>query len=437
MRKILWWQFVVLMVFIYGGVAYAEDEIYLEIYKRIPRKIKIAIPDFTVEKKDIDITDIPDIPEKAFNILTNDLIYSGIFDIVKGTVDRKDEKIDFKEWGILGAQALVKGRCYIDKDRVSFKLWLYNVSEENYLFGKEYSGNTEQLRMIMHTFANDIIYHLTGEEGVADTKIAFVSSSSGYKEIYIMDYDGYNIERLTNDKSIVLSPAWSPDGREIAFTSYLHKNPDLYIIQANRLNKRSISKRPGLNALPVWSPDGKRIALVLSKDGNSEIYTMNIDGKGLNRLTNHRGIDASPAWSPDGREIAFTSDRGGTPQIYIMDAEGEGKGVTRITYSGNYNDLPSWSPDGKLIVYTSRQNGCFEICVLDVRSRRSYILTGGYGEKENPTWSPDGRLIAFSLKEKGESNIYVMNADGTGQRRLTFLKGGVNYSPSWSPRLRR
>ncbi len=423
-----------MIVFMYTGTAWAEDDIYLEIYKRIARNIKIAIPDFTIEKKDIDITDIS---EKAVSILSNDLRYTGIFNIVEGTGERdKYGTIDFKEWGILGAQALVKGKCYIDKNRLSFKLWLYDVSEEKYLFGKEYSGDVKQLRLIMHRSADDIVYYLTGERGVAGTKIAFISPSSGYKEIYIMDYDGYNLKRLTNDRSIALFPAWSPDGRDIAFTSYLHKNPDLYIMDSNGLNKRIVSKLDGLNVAPAWSPDGQKVALVLSKDGNPEIYIMDIDGKGLNRLTKHRGIDTSPAWSPDGKEIAFTSDRAGSPQIYIMDVRGEKKGLRRVTYRGNYNDLSSWSPDGKLIAYTSRQNGRFEICMLDVKNKRSYQLTNGYGSKEGPSWSPDGRLIAFSSKEKGKSNIYVINADGTAQRRLTFLKGG-GYSPSWSPRLER
>jgi TolB protein len=232
------------------------------------------------------------------------------------------DDIAFKAWAEIGAQGLVKGTYSQDGRDLVVECRLYDVGGQRMIAGKRYRGPTKAASTIIHRCADEIMIRLTGEPGIAETKIAFLSLLGGDKELFVMDQDGGNLRQLTRDRAIVLSPAWSPDGHEIAVTTYRDRNPDLFAISLNGNGRRPLSQQPGINSAPTWSPDGSRLALVLSKDGNSEIYTMNRQGTDLRRLTNHPAIDTSPAWSPTGRQIAFVSGRAGSPQIYIMDAEG-------------------------------------------------------------------------------------------------------------------
>ncbi len=422
----------VLCTFISAGMSFAR--VYIDIEAPELQPLPIAIDQF----KDIGGSQ-PELDRKIMEILTNDLTISGFFEIISRSEFPHEsyaiaDPPDYESWSTSRAEALVMGRYASNGERFAIEFRLFDLVEKTFLSGKRYEGSTKGLREIIHYIANEITYLITGEMGVFDTKIAFVSTMSGNKEIYTVDFDGHNLKQITNNRSINLSPAWSPDGRFIVFTSYIKRNPDLYLFDLTRSMESMLSTNPGLNAAPAWSPDGSRMALMMQREGNAEIFTMNRDGTHLKRLTRSWSSEASPDWSPDGRKIAFVSDRAGSPQIYTMDENG--RNVKRLTFIGSYNASPSWSPKGEKIAYCGRLNGGFDIFTINPDGTGVRRLTESSGSNESPTWSPDGRFIAFSSTRGGQSRIYIMNANGANQRRLTPTRGKES-SPTWSPRMDR
>ena len=417
------------------GTGGAED-VRLRLNKHVSERTRIAVPKFSNISS----------PEgsggmdlEGREILMNDLIISGLFDtIAPAGVNESgiapSEGVDYESWTKLGAQLLILGDFEKPADEVSIKLRLFDITAKNFLLGKQYQGEKKLYRWMIHRFADDVIGELTGIKGSCSTQIVFSSLSKGNKEIYVVDQDGYEPQKLTDHQSIAIAPTWSPDGANIAFTSYRYNNPNLFIMDRTGARRKMVSNDPGLNDAAAWSPDGEKIAYVLSAKGNSDIYLLLKDGT-KKRITTYRGIDTSPAWSPDGTRLAFTSDRNGTPQIYILDVEKGDQGpVKRISYGGGQNDDPSWSPDGKSIAYTSLRGGHFEIIVEDMENNVSLQLTTtNPGGSEHPSWSPDGRSLVFSSSKEGTAQLYVMRSDGGGLRKLTFLEGG-GFEPSWSPR---
>ena len=408
--------------------------VYIDIESPELQPLPIAIAQF----KDVGGSQ-PNLDRKIVKILANDLTISGFFEIIpRNEFPRESNALadppDYSSWFRSRAEALVTGGYTSRGGEFAIEFRLFDLVDKAFLGGKRYKASTKNFRDIIHRVANEITYLITGERGVFDTKIAFVSNRTGNKEIYTIDFDGHNLRQITKNKSINLSPAWSPDGRVIAFTSYIKRNPDLYLFDLTRSVQIRLITNPGLNAAPAWSPDGSKMALMMRKEGNSEIYIIKRDGTLSKRLTKSWSIEASPTWSPDGRKIAFVSDRAGSPQIYTMDRGG--RNVKRLTFSGSYNASPSWSPKGDRIAYSGRSNGRFEIFTISPDGMWTRRLTENSGSNESPTWSPDGRFIAFSSTREGRSRIYVMNGNGANQRRLTATRGKES-SPTWSPRMDR
>lgn len=334
----------------------------------------------------------------------------------------------FLPWASSGVALLVRGEVTVKGDELTAEFRLYDVSGHTMLTARRYLGALKDKRRFAHDFSDEILRVMTGEKGPFTTHIAFVSNSSGNKEIAIMEWDGRNQMQLTRNGSINLNPDFSPDGRELVFSSYKRGNPDLYRRALSSTAEIPVSNRKGLNITGAWSPDGSRIALTLSKDGDSEIYALARDGSSPVRLTVNPAIDVAPAWSPDGGRIAFVSDRLGKPQIFVMNADGGN--VRRLTTSGSYNVSPRWSPKGDRIAYARMSGGSFQIFGINSDGTGDTQLTET-GSNENPAWSPDGRFIAFSSKRGGTEAIYVMRADGSGQTRITQSKGSCTQ-PAWS-----
>jgi TolB protein len=295
---------------------------------------------------------------------------------------------------------------------------------------RTYPFSEGTLRETMHRFVDDVLEALTGERGIAETKIAYVRQDGRVKEIWMMDYDGENQHQVTHDRSLALSPAWAPWGSEIAFTTFKRGNPDLYLFDTTRGASYPFSTRPGLNTAPNYSPDGKWIACTLSRDGNAEIYLISRDAQTAKRLTRNTVIDTSPTFSPTGREIMFTSNRTGSPQVFVMDVEGLNQRL--VTIEGSYNDSPQWSPKGDKICYAARHDGIFDVIVMDANGSNPIQITSNAGHNENPHWSGDSRKIVFSSSREGKRQIFMMNADGSDVVRLT--SDGECFNPAWGPR---
>ncbi len=415
--------FVVGLIVMFTGSLWAVD-LYLDVSKGKYRKIVIAIPDFEGHAVS---------GAEAAKIITDDLKFSGYFKTIDNPLFLKEAASggegNFGEWMNLGAELLVRGNITVG-DEIILKCRLYDVKRGRQVLGKVYKGEEKWLRKMVHRFSDEVVHRVTGEAGISQTKIAFVSNSSGHKEICVMDYDGHNPVRETCDRSLATIPSWLPDGKRIAYTTYREKNPDLYIKNIESGEVTKLCTFQGLNYGAAWSPCGRWLALTLTKDGNAEIYLFKSNGKGETRLTHHPRIDCSPSWSPDGRYIVFTSGRARGPHIYMMDARG--KVLKRLTNAG-YNDSPDWSPKGDRVVFSSQRGGRFDIWIMNTDGSEKRRLTRNGGDNENPSFSPDGRHIVFSSTRDGNKNIYVMDVDGSRQRRLTFIKGGNEY-PCWSPR---
>jgi len=337
-------------------------------------------------------------------------------------------EFSYNQWQAAGADLLLKTGYSISGTDLVVECRLYDVVKQRELTVKRFTGAARDLRWIAHSFSDEVLRVVTGKKGPFTGKIAFVSTATGNKEIYLMDYDGRNVQRLTKNKAINLTPDFSPSGRELIYTSYQKGTPDLYRRDiASGVETRLTSNR-STNIGGAWSPDGNSIALSMSNSGNAEIYLLNRDGKQLSRQTNSPAIDISPAWSPDGRQLAFVSDRLGKPQVFIMNSDGNG--VHRLTTNGAYNVSPRWSPNGDRIVYCRQLGDGFQVFAINPDGSGDVQLTFA-GSNEHPRWAPDGRFITFSSTRSGKSAIYVMRADGTGQTEI-MRSTSSNSHPAWS-----
>ncbi|MGD8946402.1 MAG: Tol-Pal system beta propeller repeat protein TolB, partial [Desulfobacterales bacterium] len=337
-------------------------------------------------------------------------------------------EINFQNWTVVGAELLITGLFQFNDGRITMELRLFDTFKGRRILGKKYTGTVNDQRKMIHRFCGEVINYLTGNQGVFESKIAFVSTGTGNKEIYTCEFDGYNPNPVTRNRSISLFPSWSSDSRFLAYTSYKAGKPDIFIKNLASQDEKTVA-RDGINITPAWAPGKFELAATLSYSGDQEIYLLTGSGKIIKRLTKMRGSDVSPTWSPDGKKLAFISNRAGTPQIYIQDlASGKAK---RLTYEGNYNTQPCWSPLGDKIAYTSMVDGLHNIFVIDVEGQEPVQLTYEAGDNEAPSWSPDGSLIVFSSNREGPTRLYMMTAFGTDQRRLLKMKG-EQTNPKWS-----
>jgi len=425
--------FVLLGLFFDGSVTHAA-EVFMEMERSGFRKIPLMIMPFggaPEHKEELTIVE---------NVLRADLERSHVFELI----ETRDIGISADQGEVPGSAVMVKAA----KAGVLVIAWAklgtqdegwvleshaYETAKGDQVVGVKIFGGKNKLRKLAHRFSDKLTLHFTGEKGVAQSRVVYISDLSGEKEVYIMDYDGANKMRFTRDRSIAISPRWSYDATKIVYTSYRKGNPNLYVIDLKTGERKEIASFPGLNFSPSWSPLGDQLAFATTKDGNAEIYLINADGTGLKRLTFNPSDDLSPSWSPSGKQIAFTSDRGGGPQIYIMDADGSN--VHRLTFDGNYNTSPAWSPKGDWIAYACRnEERRLKICADRSDGSQSIAITeSGHWDDESPSWALNGRELIFTSSRFGKNQILSIHLDGTRLRRLTSNPAN-NTSPSWSLR---
>lgn len=406
-------------------------------------KIRMAAAPFKPNTADASTADL----KKTFDdTLFNDLESAGIFDMVSpsffplGVVGLPAD-VKFDAWGNPPANAamLAFGNLGVNGGNLAVQGWLYDLknSQNPQVLGKQYQETATQdnARLIAHKFADEIIFRLGGGiHGIAETKLFFISSRSGHKEIWSMDYDGYGQKQVTNLRSISLSPRVSPDGSRIAFSSFARGGPNIMMWSRDLGRLVTFPSFGGTNISPAWAPDGTKLAFSSSRTGDPEIYIVDSDGSGLKRVTAYKGPDVSPVWNPKtGAQIAWVSGRSGLPRIYIMDADGTN--VRQMTDEG-YAVSPSWSPNGQFLAFSWIRHygpgapGSQDIYIMDVASRQWVQLTHDGGRNDFPSWSPDGRHIVFQSSRSGGTQIWSMLADGSQQKQLTTT--GSNTQPFWS-----
>jgi TolB protein len=350
-------------------------------------------------------------------------------------------EVQFASWSAPppNAAMLAFGNLGVTGGNVTVQGWLYDVKNiaSPQVLGKQYqdSATANATRVIAHKFADEIIFRLGGGiPGIAESQIYFVSSRTGHKEIWVMDYDGANQRQITHLGSISLSPRISPDGSRLAFSSVTKSGWDIlmYSMDLNRLV--GFPKFGGTNLSPAWSSDGTKLAFSSSRSGDPEIYTTDQSGGNLKRATSFKGPDVSPVWNrKTNAQIAWVSGRTGLPQIYTMEADGTN--VQRLTDQG-YAVSPAWSPNGQFLAFAWIRHygpgapGASDIYLMDVASKQWVQLTHDGGRNDFPSWSPDGRHLVFQSSRAGGEQIWEMLADGSNQKQLTTT--GSNTQPNWS-----
>ncbi len=385
-------------------------------------------------------------------VITQDLNNSGQFNVTNpsSATTQAINKVDLAYWQkqrvndvVVGSVSTLPGGQY----QVHFQL--YNVyakdNKENavaanaVLIDQTFSTSQSGLRTLAHHISDLIYQKLTGNRGIFSTKIAYilVQRPVNQRPIYsleIADQDGFNEQTLLRSYQPIMSPAWSPDGKQLAYVSFENLNAAIYIQDLQTGQRRLVSASPGINGAPAWSPDGTQLALVLTKTGNPKIYTLNIGSGHLEQITHGYSIDTEPAWAPDGKSLIFTSSRGGNPQIYqytFADNNTSVDPVARLTFDGNYNARAQFLPDESGIVMMHRDSGLFGIAKQNLTDSRVSVLTQS-GNDESPSIAPNGRMILYASRYGGRGVLAVVSIDGRVKLRLPAKQGAVQ-EPAWSP----
>ncbi len=367
------------------------------------------------------------LPYQPGAVLHDDLDFSARFKLTLSAQFDSSSKTHFKQEGAL---AYIKGQYTLEGGRFTLECDLLDIDTQERILGKKYSGATKEIRGAVHQFADEMVWQLFGERGIAKSRLTVVTKRGGNKEIMAMDYDGFGTQDVTRNRSINLTPIFMGGKDKIIYTSYIAGLPNFQQADLNTGKSSLLFKSQFMCSAPSFNKMDKEIVYAGSQDGNSEIYRRAADGSGkATRLTFNGSIETSPSWSPNGYEIVFMSDRSGKPMLYIMDRDGAN--VRRITYDGDYYGSPAWSPKGDRIACSVMDEGNnFSIWTFSTEGKDARKLTTGGGSNESPSWSPDGRHIAFMSTRTGSSEIWVIQADGSHPRRLSYTGG--NSMPSWS-----
>ena len=369
--------------------------------------------------------------QKLSAIVRADLERSGLFRGVDAA-EVLDEQASpaMAQWRSRAADALVAGsvtRLADGRLDVRFKLW--DVVKGTELGGQSSLVVPADLRLAAHRIADYVHEKLTGQKGVFATRIAYVTKAGKNFSLRIADADGEGGQAALNSMEPIISPAWSPDGRELAYVSFESQKAVVYVQDTSSGKRRALANFRGSNSAPAWSPDGQTLAVTLSRDGGSQLYLIGRNGDNVRRLTQSIGIDTEPVFSPDGQFVYFVSDRGGSPQIYRTSVSGGN--AERITFSGSYNISPAISPDGRSLAYIARQGNGFRLHVQDLSGGAPQPL-GDTSDDESPSFSPNGRLIIYASRAQGRDVLMTTTLDGRIRARLVSTATDVR-EPVWGP----
>lgn len=334
------------------------------------------------------------------------------------------------EWRNRGADALVTGSLMRLADgRIDVRFRLWDTVKGQDLGGEATAVAEADLRLAAHRIADFVYQKLTGERGVFATRIAYVTKAAQRYTLWVADSDGEGAQVALASPEPIISPAWSPNGKELAYVSFETRKPVVYAQDVSGGQRRPVASFKGSNSAPAWSVDGRQMAVVLTREGLSQVFLMNRTGDNLRRLTTSSAIDTEPAFAPDGRTLYFVSDRGGTPQIYRMPLAGGN--AERVTYGGSYNVSPAISPDGRWMAYIGRDGNAYRLQLMDLGSGAVSSLTDTQDD-ESPAFAPNSRLIVYATRAGGRNVLMTTTLDGRIKATLASSRADVR-EPVWGP----
>ena len=419
--------------------AMAQDggPLRIEITEGVIEPMPFAVPDF--------VPDSPaagDMATQIARVIAADLSGTGLFREIPaqahiGRVSDFSAPVKFADWKAINAQALITGAVSMSGNRVALRFRVWDVFSGAELGnGLQFAGSADGWRRMAHKVADAVYSRITGEGGYFDSRVVFVSESGPKndrkKRLAIMDYDGANVQYLTDSASIVLAPRFSPTGDRVLYTSFETGFPRIYVLDVGSVRRRVLETREGtMSFAPRFAPDGQTVVFSLEQGGNTDIYSMDIGSGRMTRLTSAPSIETAPSLSPDGRRIVFESDRSGAPQLYVMPVGGGS--ATRISFGQGRYGTPVWSPRGGRIGVTKQNKGRFHIGVMRTDGSEERLLTASFLD-EGPTWAPNGRVIMFTRETKGaQGQATLYSVDITGRNLRPVRTPGGASDPSWSP----
>jgi len=386
-------------------------------------QMPIALPEFRDEARS---------GQPVSAILRADLERSGQFRIIEAPAGLSETAPPvWADWRGRNADALAAGSATKLADgRVDLRFKLWDVVKGQDLGGEAQAVAPEDVRLASHRIADSIYQKLTGERGVFATRMAYVTKAGGRYSLRITDADGEGGHVALASPEPIISPAWSPNGRELAYVSFETRKAVVWVQDLLSGRRRIIADFRGSNSAPAFSPDGQQLALTLSREGGSQLFIMNRDGSGVRRLTQSAAIDTEPVFAPDGRSIYFVSDRGGSPQIYRLSVAGGSP--ERVSFTGNYNISPTISPDGRTLAFVTRiGGGAFRLCVMDLASGAVQQISDT-SDDESPSFSPNGRLLVYATRSGGRDVLMTTTLDGKIKAKLISTLADVR-EPTWGP----
>ncbi|WP_435311206.1 Tol-Pal system beta propeller repeat protein TolB [Primorskyibacter sedentarius] len=409
----------------------------IEITEGVVEPLPYAVPDFVTESGGSG-----EMAAQLARVVADDLTGTGLFreiprDAHISQVTSFASPVQFADWKAINAQALITGAVAVNGDQLVVKFRVYDVFAGTELGkGLQFVGTTDGWRRMAHKVADAVYSRITGEGGYFDSRVVFVSETGPkderLKRLAVMDYDGANVQYLTDSSSIVLAPRFSPSGDRVLYTSYETGFPRIHVLDVGNVQSTILENRDGdMSFAPRFAPDGRTVIFSLTKGSNTDIFTMDINSRQTTQLTTTPSIETAPSYSPDGRSIVFESDRSGTQQLYIMPAGG-GE-AQRISFGPGRYGTPVWSPRGDLIAFTKQNGGRFHIGVMRTDGSEERLLTASFLD-EGPTWAPNGRVIMFTRETQGasgEASLYSVDISGRNLKKVRTP--GAASDPSWGP----
>ena len=415
----------------------------------------------------------PNLAKQIRAQIISDLEFTNLFDfLVESTFASLDTSADlynvrYDEMAELGASFLLKIGYKLEAGKLFMEAILHDIVGKKKIFGTRYQYPAAQFHRLVHAMSEDVLKELTGERGLFFSRVSMVCwdrrGKSPDKEVYLVDSDGRNLLKLTNDRTVSLSPSWSPDGKYLTYAQFEYRmfpkgKQKRIVLKKHNLQtgeRKILSAKEGMNSGATWMPNGKAIAATMSFTGRPEIYLIDpnnpsepeplsrniqwrkMAGEGFQASQLSLLFEVEPSFSPDGSQMVISSRRTGHAMIYTVDMAT--KVATQLTFAGQYNATPAWSPKGDKIIFAAQRTGegNFDLYLIDPDGNNLARVTQGDRpgrrvNSENPSWAPTGRHFAYANSEGGVYGVYVMTVDGKYRRKISPPDKECK-TPSWGP----